>query len=111
MALDRPVLHRISCSNKAVRDAQNRSFGSNGVDRLRSFRKVPTELRLANLFIKFFNEFRAVTKWFETPENKSFRFNRMDQVRSLQKISTHLRSANLGISGASLARLASTLVQ
>jgi hypothetical protein len=30
---------------------QNMSFGSNGVDRVRSLQKVPTQLRLANLCI------------------------------------------------------------
>jgi hypothetical protein len=30
---------------------QNMSFGSNGVEQLRSLRKVPTQLRLANLCV------------------------------------------------------------
>jgi hypothetical protein len=51
MALLRPVLHRLSCSNETVRDAQNMSFGSNGVDWVRSLRKRPMELHLANLCV------------------------------------------------------------
>jgi hypothetical protein len=30
---------------------QNMSFGSNGVDQVRSLRKIPTQLRLANLCV------------------------------------------------------------
>jgi hypothetical protein len=49
MALVLPVLHELSCSNETVRNAQNMSFGSNGVDQVRSLHKMPTQFRLANL--------------------------------------------------------------
>jgi hypothetical protein len=40
-------------------------------------------------------DFRAVTKWVETPQNMSFGSNRVDSVCSLRKIATQLRLANL----------------
>src|SRR6185312_11027421 len=50
--LVQPVLHRISQGNQMVSNApkwyethQNISLGSNGVDRARSLRKIPTRLR------------------------------------------------------------------
>ena len=55
IALVRPVLHRVSWGNQTVSNApkwyethqnyQNVSFGSNGVDRVRSLRKIPMQLR------------------------------------------------------------------
>src|SRR6185312_497250 len=55
-ALVRPVLHRVSKGNQTVPNApkkyemhQNGSLGSNGVDRVRSLRKIPTRLRGTNL--------------------------------------------------------------
>jgi hypothetical protein len=49
MSRVRPLLNRLSCSNETVRNAPNMSLGSNGVDRVRSLRKVPTRLCLANV--------------------------------------------------------------
>jgi hypothetical protein len=92
------------------------SFGSNGVDRLRSLRKVPTKLRLANLcvncqFSQFLIDFGEVTKWSETPQNMSFGSNGVDPERSLRKISTQFCLANLSVNDASLASFASTFMQ
>jgi hypothetical protein len=47
----RPVLHRLSCSNETVRNNPKHEFGSNGVDRVRSLRKILTQVRLANLCV------------------------------------------------------------
>ena len=54
-ALVRPVLHRVSQGNRTVLNAlkcyethQNVSFGSNGVDRASSLRKIPSRLRGTN---------------------------------------------------------------
>src|SRR6185437_5689252 len=51
-ALVRPILHRVSKGNLTVPNApkqyethQNISLGSNGVDRVRSLRKIPIRLR------------------------------------------------------------------
>jgi hypothetical protein len=49
MAPVRPVVHRLSSSNETVRNAPNMSFGSNGVDHVRSLRKISKQLPLANL--------------------------------------------------------------
>ena len=52
------VLHRVSCSNETLPNAhkyykmhQNMSLGSNGVDRVRSLRKIPMRLRGKNFCI------------------------------------------------------------
>src|SRR6185312_4255142 len=54
-ALVRPVLHRVSYGNQTTPNApkwyethQNISLGSNGVDRVRSLRKIPTRHRGTN---------------------------------------------------------------
>ena len=53
-----PVLHRVSCSYETIPNAprhyathQNMSLGSNGVDLVRSLRKIPTWLRGTNFCI------------------------------------------------------------
>ena len=53
-----PVLHQGSCSNEKIQNApkhnkthQNMSSGSNGVDRVRSFRKIPKRLPGPNFCI------------------------------------------------------------
>ena len=53
-----PILHRVSCSNEMVPNApkhyethQNMSLGSNGVDRVRSLRKILMRLHGTNLCI------------------------------------------------------------
>ena len=53
-----PVLHRVSCSYVIIPNApkhyethQNMSLGSNGVDRVRSLRKIPMRLRGMNFCI------------------------------------------------------------
>src|SRR6185436_11323044 len=50
-----PVLQRVSCSNETLPNEpkyyethQNICLGSNGVDRVRSLRKIPTQLRGTN---------------------------------------------------------------
>ena len=54
-ALDRPVFQRVSKGNQMILNApkwyethQNISLGFNGVDRVRSLRKIPTRLRGTN---------------------------------------------------------------
>ena len=50
-----PILHQVSCSNETIPNApkhyemhKNMGQGSNGVDRMRSLRKIPTRLRSTN---------------------------------------------------------------
>jgi hypothetical protein len=76
---------------------QNLSFGSNGVHRVRSLRKDPTQLRLANLGVS-------------GASSASFGSNGVDQVRSLRKILTQLCLANLCVNGTSSASFVSTLM-
>jgi hypothetical protein len=61
---------------------QNMSFGPIGVDWLRSLRKVPTQLCLANLCVN-------------GASSAGFGSNRVDLVRSLRKISTQLHFSEL----------------
>ena len=51
IALVQPVLHQVSCSNGTLTNTpkhyethKNMSLGSNGVDRVRSLRKIPRDL-------------------------------------------------------------------
>jgi hypothetical protein len=41
------------------------SFGSNGVDRVRSLQKIPTQLRLANLCVKGTSSTHFVTTFMQ----------------------------------------------
>jgi hypothetical protein len=47
----RLVWHRVSCHNEWSKMPQNMSFGSNGVDQVRSLRKFSTQLRSANVCV------------------------------------------------------------
>ena len=51
--LTHPVLHRVSCVYEMIPNAthQNMSLGSNGVDWVRSVRKIPSWLRGTNFYI------------------------------------------------------------
>jgi hypothetical protein len=68
MALVRPVLHRLSCSNEMVRNTAKHEFWGHRVDQVRSLRQISTQLRLANLGVNsassayFASTFGAVTK-------------------------------------------------
>ena len=53
-----PVLHQVSCNYETIPNApkhyethQNMSLGSNGVDQVRSLRKLPAQLRGTNFYI------------------------------------------------------------
>jgi hypothetical protein len=82
---------------------QNMSFASNGVHQVRSLRKIPTRLCLANLcdngttLDQFCFDFHAVMKRSKPPQNTTFESNGVDRVRSLQKIPTRLCLANCSI--------------
>ena len=105
-----PVLHRVSCSYEMIPNApkhyeihQNMSLGSNGVDWVRSLRKIPTWLRGTNFWL--ITPVHSVLHWvscsyetitnapkhYETYENMSLGSNGVDWVRSLRKIPTWLR--------------------
>jgi hypothetical protein len=60
------------------------SFGSNGVDPVRSLQKVPAQLSVAKLCVNgtssasFCIDFHAIRKQSETPQNMSFGSNGVD---------------------------------
>jgi hypothetical protein len=92
---------------------QNMSFGSNGVDQVRSLRTILTQLRALMSLVQpiFCIDFHALTKWSGTPQNMSFGSNGVDEVRLLRKIPMQLCLANLCDNGTSSANFASTFVQ
>jgi len=111
-----PVLHRVSCSNETLPNEpkynethQNISLWSNGVDKVRSLRKIPMRLRGKNFRINFIvqpvlhqascsNEtIQNATKHYETHQNMSLGSNGVDWVRSLRKILMRLHGTNLCI--------------
>ena len=73
-ATKRPRMHP-----NGTKTHQNIILGSNGVDRVRSLRKIPTRLRSMN---------------YEMYHNISLGSNGVDRLRSLQKIPTRLRGMN-----------------
>jgi len=126
-----PILHRVSCSNGMVPNApkhyktqQNLSFWSHGVDRLRSLRQIPTQLRGMNFCINctswdttilhrvyYRNKtFSKAPKHYEMHQNKMLRSNGVDRVRSLRKITMRLRGMNFYINCTSSARFAPSLL-
>ena len=123
-ALVRPVIHRVSYGNQTVLDApkwyemhQNISLGPNGVDRVRSLRKIPTQLRDMNFctrsarfppsFVRQPNG-PECTQWYETHQNISLGSNGVDRVRSLRIIPTRPHGTNFCNS---LARFAPSFVR
>ena len=124
-----PVLHRVSCSYETIPNGpkhyethQNMSLGSNGVDWLRSLRKIPTWLR-GTKFCKnctssprftptscSYEPIPNAPKYNEINQNISLGSNGVDQVRSLRKYPTKLRGTNLCINCTSSAHLALSLL-
>jgi hypothetical protein len=104
------VLHGVSCSFETITKApkhyathQNLSLGSNGVDWVRSWRKIPSWLHatsfrinctsspcFASSFMRLRNDPNA-PKHYATHRNMSLGSNGVDWVRSLQKIPMWLR--------------------
>ena len=91
---------------------QNVSLGANGVDRVRSLRKIPTRLRGTNFctssarFALSFVRQQSVpnaTKQYEMHQNVSLESNGVDQVHSLQKIPMRLHGTNFCTSSACFA--------
>jgi len=90
---------------------QNVSLGSNGVDQVRSLRKILTPLRGTNFctrsarfppsFVRQPNG-PECTQWYEMHQNISLGSNEVDQVRSLRKILTRLCGTNFCTSSACL---------
>jgi hypothetical protein len=89
---------------------QNMSFASNGVDQVRSLRKIPTQLHLANLSVNSASSASfgsSFVKLWNGPKHASFWSNGVDRVRSFRKDPTQPRLANLCYNGANSASFAS----
>ena len=82
---------------------QNMGLGSNGVDRVRSFRKISMRLRGTNFWTSSVHFAPSLvsqpnspkcTKIVRTHQNMRLGSNGVDRVRSLRKILTQLRGTN-----------------
>ena len=123
-------LHRVQCSNKMVINApklyemqQNMSLESNGVDRARSQRKVPTRLFGMNFCISCTSSAHFAPslvhsemipnapKLYEMQQNMSLESNGVDRAHSQRKVPTRLRGMNFCIDYTSQAHFAPSLVQ
>ena len=130
IVLVQPILHRISCSTEILPNTpkhyethQNMRFGSNGVDLVRSLRKIPTSLRGTNFCINCtsspnfapsscsYEMIPNATKHYETHQNMSLGSNGVDRVHSLQKIPKRFCSTNLCINCTSSTHFAPSFVQ
>ena len=124
------VLHRVSCSYETITNApkhnetyENMSLGSNGVDWVRSLRKIPTWLRGMNFALIApvhpvlhrvscsYETIPNAPKHYTTHQNMSLGSNGAYWVRSLWKITTWLRGTNFCINGTSSPCFASSLMQ
>ena len=111
-----PVLYRVSCSNETLPNApkhyethQNMSLWSNGVDRVRSLRKILMRFHGTNLCINWpvkpvlhrascSNEtIQNAPKQYETQQYMSLWSNGVGRVHSWQKIPKRLHGTNLCI--------------
>jgi len=107
IAPSQAILHRVLCNNETITNApkhyethKNMSLGSNVLDRVRSLRKIPSQLHGTNFctnctssaslhHFSCGNEMiKNAPKHYKTHQNMSLGSNRVDRVRSLRKIST-----------------------
>jgi len=126
----RPVLHQVLCSNVTVPNAhkhyetqQNVSLGSNGVDRVRSLRKILMRLHGRNLRIivpvrpvlhrvSYSNETVPNTpKHYKKHQNMCLWSNGVDRLCSLRITPTRRHCKTFCINCVSLARFALSFVQ
>ena len=122
-----PRLHRVSCSYEMIPNApkhyethQNMSFGSNGLDQVRSSQKITMWLRGTKVcinwtssvcFATIFMQLRNEPKYYEINRNISLGSNGVDWVRSLWKIPRWLRGTNFCINCTSSPRFAPSFMQ
>ena len=130
IALPHPVLDRVSCSYETIPNApkryathQNMSLGSNGVDWVRSLRKIPMWLcgtsfcinctslpRLAPSSCSY-ETIPNAPKHYATHKNMSLGSNVVDWVHLLRKIPTWLRGTNFWFNCTSSLCFASSFMQ
>jgi len=125
-----PVLHQVSCSYETIPNAhkhyethQNMSLGSNGVDQVRSLRKIQCDF-VARTFVLIepvqyvlkqvlccYRTIPNAPKYYETHRNISLGSNGVDWVRSLRKNLKWLRGTNFCINCTSKPRFAPSFMQ
>ena len=107
IAPSQAILHRVLCKNETIINApkhyethKNMSLGSNVLDRVRSLRKIPSQVHGTNFctnctssaslhHVSCGNEtIQNAPKHYETHQNMSLGSNGVDRVRSLRKIPT-----------------------
>ena len=92
-----------------VQNAPNINLESNGVDQVRSLRKIPTRLRGTNFCARFAPSFVRQTNCpkcaqiVQNARKHHFTCNGVDRMRSLRKIPTRLRGTNFCTSSACFA--------
>ena len=124
-----PILHRASCSNETIQNApkhygtyQNMSLRSNGVDWVRSLRKILMRLHGTNFCLNCTRSTRLhrvsssnetlpnAPKYYETHQNLSLGTNGVGRLHSLRKIPKWLHGTNLCIKCTSLSCFATSFV-
>ena len=130
IALVKQVLHLVSCSNEMIPNAPKDyemhgilSLGSNWVNQVRSFWKIPTRLRAKNFAliapvqpilhqVSCNNEtIPNAPKHCGMHQSMSFGYNGMDWVDVLRRIPTQLRGTNFCINCTSSAHFAPSFMQ
>ena len=125
-----PVLHRVSCSNETLPNApkhyeihQNMNLWSNGVERVRSLRKIPMRHRGKNFcinctssarFAPSFVQKRTIQnapKHYKTQQYMSLGLNGVGRVHSLRKIPMPFRGKNFCINCTSSTQFATSFVR
>ena len=130
IALFRPILHRVSCSNKTIQNApkyykthQYKSYDSHEGDWVCQLWKIPMRLMaqtcaLIAPFQPVLHRISSINetlpnapKHYETHKNMSLGINWVDRVCSFWKILTRLHGTNLCINSTIPACITSTFVQ
>jgi len=125
-----PVLHQVSCNYETIPNApkhyethKNMSLGSNGMDQVRSLRKIQCDF-VAQKFVLIdpiqyvlkqvscsYGTIPNAPKYYETYQNISLGSNGVDWVRSLRKILKWVRGTNFSINCTSSPRFAPSFMQ
>ena len=120
-----PVLHQVSCCYETTPNApkhyethQNMSLGSNGLNQVRSLRKIQCDF-VARTFVLIepvqyvlkqvscsYRTIPNAPKYYEMHRNISLGSNGVDRVRPLRKIPMWLRGTNFCINCTNSSRLA-----
>ena len=125
-----PVLHQLSCNYETIPNApknyethQNMSLGSNGVDQVRSLRKIQCDFVARPLVLietvqyvlkQVFCRYGTIPnapKYYKTPRNNSLGSNGVDWVRSLRKNLKWLRGTKFCINCTSSTHFAPSFIQ